>query len=214
MCPSYPFRPLRMLSPGPTGIAGYVGGRQVSVDGPLRLPPWAGMPAVLVLVGTSASGKTTLRRELVSAGLPGDQVVSLDDLRRRARAWDRARGRPERDLHDYSALAVRLAARRCDALAAFGAGYVADATHLRRRDRRLHVTVAAETGLEARAVLTPAEPVEVLLERNLRRPADEAVPVDVLLRQAHRRSLLSADRLLAEGFASVVEAGVPPERGA
>ena len=170
-------------------------------------PDWARMPAVVVLVGASASGRTTLRRALHDAGLPEDLVVSLDDLRRRARAWDEAHGRAARDLQEYSALAVRQAARRCDALAGFGAGYLADATHLRRRDRRLHLRVAAETGLEPRAVLTPVEPVEVLVERNLRRPADETVPLDALLRQVHRRSLLSADVLLAEGFASVLQVG-------
>lgn len=171
------------------------------------LPAWARMPAVLVLVGVSGSGKTTLRRALQSAGLGRDLVVSLDDLRRRARTWDVAHRRPPRDLQDYSALSVRQAARRADALAGFGAGYLADATHLRRRDRRLHLRVAAETGLEPRAVLTPVEPVEVLVERNLRRPADETVPLDALLRQVHRRSLLSADVLLAEGFASVLQVG-------
>src|SRR4051794_10060353 len=110
MRPTYPFRPRRMLSPGSTGIAGYVERSQVSTDAPLRLPPWAGMPAVVVLVGTSASGKTTLRRDLVAAGLAGDLVVSLDDLRRRGRGWDRARGRPGRGLAGYSALAGRLGA--------------------------------------------------------------------------------------------------------
>jgi predicted kinase len=168
------------------------------------------MPSVLVLVGASGSGKTTLRRALESAGLPADLVVSLDDLRRQAQAWDLAHGRPARDLQDYSALAVRRAVRRCEALAVFGAGYLADATHLRRRDRRVHVHVAVETGLEPRAVLAPALPVEVLVERDLRRPPDERVPVDALLRQAHRRSLLSAELLLGEGFQSVVELGSGP----
>src|SRR5205085_138843 len=149
----------------------------------VTLPDWARMPSVLVLVGASGSGKTTVRRGLETAGLPADLVVSLDDLRRRARAWDMAHGRPVRDLQDYSALAVRQAARRCDALAVFGAGYLADATHLRRRDRRTHVRVAVETGLEPRAVLAPDLPVEELVERDLRRPPDERVPVDALLRQ-------------------------------
>jgi predicted kinase len=169
------------------------------------------MPGVLVLVGASGSGKTTLRRALQDAGLPEDLVVSLDDLRRRARAWDVAHGRAARDLQDYSALAVRRAARRCDALAGFGAGYLADATHLRRRDRRLHVRAAVEAGLEPRAVLTPALSIEELRHRNLRRPPDETVPVEALLRQAHRRSLLSADLLHEEGFGPVVEVGGPLE---
>jgi predicted kinase len=176
----------------------------------VTLPDWARMPSVLVLAGASGSGKTTLRRALESAGLPADLVVSLDDLRRRARAWDLAHGRPARDLQDYSALAVRQAARRCDALAGFGAGYLADATHLRRRDRRTHVSVAVETGLEPRAVLAPALPVEQLVERDQRRPPDERVPIEALLRQAHRRSLLSTEVLLGEGFRSVVELGGRP----
>jgi predicted kinase len=162
-------------------------------------------PEILVLVGASGSGKTTLRGELVAAGLPEDLVVSLDDLRREARRWDIAHGRVPRALQDYSALAVRLAVRRGNALAAFGAGYVADATHLRRKDRRLHVRTAEDTGLPSRAVLTPVLPLEALVERNARRPLDEAVPVDVLARQAHRRSLISAAALSEEGFSAVVE---------
>ena len=163
------------------------------------------MPRVVVLVGSSGTGKTTLRRRLVTAGLPADLVVSLDDLRRRARALDLARGRPGRPLQDYSALAARQALRRGDALATFGAGYVADATHLRRRDRRQHVLAAQDTALRAVAVLTPALPVDVLVRHNARRPPDEAVPVEVLERQAHRRSLLSPPMLLEEGFSAVWE---------
>ncbi|MFL6133792.1 MAG: AAA family ATPase [Nocardioidaceae bacterium] len=164
-----------------------------------------GAPAVLVLVGTSGSGKTTLRRELVASGLPEDLVVSLDDLRREARDFDILRGRRPRPLQDYSPHAVRLAVRRGNAMAAYGAGYVADATHLRRRDRRLHVRTAEDTGLPSRAVLTPVLPLEVLVERNARRPPDEAVPVDVLARQAHRRSLICAETLAEEGFSVVHE---------
>lgn len=166
---------------------------------------WADLPAVVVLVGTSGSGKTTLRRALVAGGMPADAVVSLDDLRHRARRSDAARGRPVRPLQDYSAVAVRAAGRRYDALAAFGTGYLADATHLRRRDRTPHVRAAAETGLEARAVLTPLLPLEELVRRNGRRRIEEQVPVDVLARQVHRRSLLSPDLLAAEGFGLVHE---------
>jgi len=158
---------------------------------------------ILVLVGTSGSGKTTMRHCLVAVGWPADLVVSLDDLRRRARDLDLARGRRPRALQDYSALAARQAARRGDAFAAFGAGYLADATHLRRRDRRLHVRTATDTGLRARALLAPVLPFAVLLERNARRPPDQAVPVDVLARQAHRRSLITAGSLVEEGFSAV-----------
>jgi hypothetical protein len=57
----------------------------------------------------------------------------------------------------------------------------------------------------ARAVLTPLVAVEELVRRNALRAPDEQVPNDVLERQAHCRSLLSADLLLEEGFASVHE---------
>jgi predicted kinase len=139
---------------------------------------------------------TTLRRRLVAEGLPVDLVSASTTCV--------ARGREPRPPQDYSAPAVRQAGRRCDALAGFGAGYVADATHLRRRDRRVHVLTAAKTGLAATAVLTPLLPLDVLVERNARRSSDEAAP-DVLVRQAHRRSLISTETLLEEGFSAVHE---------
>lgn len=160
---------------------------------------------VVVLVGTSGSGKTTLRRRLVGRDLPPDLVLSLDDLRRELRAEDVRRGRPPRALQDYSAAAVRRAARRGDALAAYGAGYLADATHLRRRDRVVHVRVARETGLPVVAVLTPPASLEELVRRNARRPGEERVPEPVLARQHHRRSLLDAGLLRAEGFDDVLD---------
>jgi predicted kinase len=165
----------------------------------------AGDERVVVLVGTSGSGKTTLRRSLVATGLPADRVVSLDDLRREARHDDLARGRPAHPLQHYSPSAARRALRRTEVMAALGVGYVADATHLLRRDRRVHVLLAAEAGLPAIAVLTPLLPIEELVARNSGRPADEQVPDDVLVRQRHRRSLLSAELLLEEGFIEVQE---------
>jgi predicted kinase len=160
---------------------------------------------IVVLVGTSASGKTTLRRELLSRGLDHDQVVSLDDLRRRARDRDVAASRPPRGLQEYSAVAVRHGSRWAHVLAAFGAGYLADAGASRRRDRREHLAIAADTGLRARAVLLAEVPLDELTRRNARRPRDEQVPADVLRRQVHRRSLLSAEMLAAEGFSGVIE---------
>ncbi len=122
---------------------------------------------------------------------------------RAARDDDVRRGRSPRQLQDYSALAVRRAARRADALATYGAGYLADATHLRRKERREHVLRASDTGLRVAAVLLPPPPLEELLRRNLARPEDERVPEAVLARQHHRRSLLTADLLGDEGFTDV-----------
>jgi predicted kinase len=161
------------------------------------------MPAVVVLVGPSGSGKTTLRHRLVAEGLSPDAVVSLDDLRREVRAEAERRGLRPRPLQEYSAAAVRRARRRADVLAAFGTGYVADATHLRRRDRREHVGVAQDTGLPVIAVLTAFADLAELLRRNAARPDDERVPDEVVARQHHRRSLLSQELLGEEGFAKV-----------
>ena len=158
---------------------------------------------VVVLVGPPAAGKSTLRRRLVRAGLDVGAVVSLDDLRREFRAADLAAGAPPRDVQDYSLRAARRAARRGDALAALGVGYVADATHLRRAERREHVRRARDTDLPAEAVLLPDVPLLELLQRNATRPPDERVPEEVLGRFAHRRSLLGTDLLRDEGFAVV-----------
>lgn len=163
------------------------------------------MPRIVVLVGVSGTGKTTLRRRLVAAGLPAALVVSLDDLRRLARADDVARGRPPRPLQSYSAAAVRHATGRIAELASDGMGYVADATHLPRRERRLHVLTAETARLPSAAVLTPLPGLDILLARNASRPPDERVPEDALARQHHRRSLLSAGLLSEEGFGAVYE---------
>lgn len=163
-------------------------------------------PAVVVLVGAAGSGKTTLRHALVTAGFDAGLVVSLDDLRREARASDAAAGRAVRPLQAYSLTAARRANRRCDALAGFGAGYLADATHLRRRERVVHVRAATSCDLPAVAVLLPDLPLDLLVRRDATRPPDERVPPDVLARQAHRRSLLSMRAVQEEGFVAVVTA--------
>ncbi len=162
-------------------------------------------PAVVVLVGAASSGKTTLRRRLVAAGLEPRLVVSLDDLRREARAAHVAAGHEPRTLQDYSLTAVRRGEARRQELAAGGHGYLADATHLRRPARREHVVTADRAGLPAVALLLPAEPLDVLLRRTEGRPEDEQVPRYALAAQHHRRSLLTADLLREEGFAAVHE---------
>ncbi|NIZ91858.1 AAA family ATPase [Kineococcus rubinsiae] len=177
--------------------------RPLVVLRPVVAGPGVAPGVVVVLVGPPAAGKTTLRRELLAAGLDPAAVLSLDDLRRRFRAAAVATGLPAREAQAYSLPAVRRAARRGDALAAFGTGYLADATHLRRAERREHVGRAADAGLAAEAVLLPDLPLAELLRRNASRPDDERVPEDVLARFAHRRSLLDPDLLREEGFAVV-----------
>ncbi|WP_308220266.1 AAA family ATPase [Kineococcus sp. TRM81007] len=169
-------------------------------------------PVVLVLVGAAGSGKTTLRRALLTRTAQALTVVSLDDLRRELRAADAAAGRPVRELQGYSLPAVRRARRRCQALAGLGAGYLADATHLRRAERVVHVRAAAAAGLPAEAVLMPDLPLDELLRRDRGRPPEERVPADVLGRHAHRRSLLTAAGLRADGFTAVHEVGARAAR--
>jgi predicted kinase len=162
----------------------------------------------VVLVGPPASGKSTVRRQLVADGLPPELVVSLDDLRRELRN----RSAAPRPLQDYTLAALRIAGERQRRLVEAGRGYVADAQHLRRRERVAHV--AAAGGLMTVAILLPDLPLGLLLERNALRGEDERVPDDVVARAAHRRSLLTADLLRAEGFTEVRELHREPDAGA
>ena len=167
--------------------------------------------SVLVLVGAPAAGKTTVRAQLLAASPEALIVLSPDDERARMRARDTAAGREPRDLQDYSLPALRLCATRAEELLSSGRGYLADATHLRRKERVAHVRRAHEAGLAAVAVLLPDLPLAVLADRNARRPAERRVPDEILARHAHRRNLLSADLLRGEGFDDVVEIEAPAQ---
>lgn len=160
-----------------------------------------------MLVGAAASGKTTLRGLLVEAGLDPARVVSLDDERAALSAQDVAAGRDPRALQDYSRPAVRRAEARQAALLDAGTGYLADATHLRRRERVPHVRAARAAGLPVAALLMPALALDVLGARDAVRADARRVPLDVLARHVHRRGLLDADLLRAEGFDEVVTPG-------
>ncbi|PJJ72333.1 putative kinase [Diaminobutyricimonas aerilata] len=159
---------------------------------------------VIVLVGAPAAGKTTLREQLVASGAVRD-VVSPDDERAALREADVAAGRAPKPLQEYSLLAMRANAAAAERLLSAGRGYLADATHLRRRDRVAHVRAAREAGLPAIAVLMPDVPIEALRARNAARPELRRVPEDTLARHAHRRGLLSAALLREEGFDDVIE---------
>ena len=170
--------------------------------------------AVVVLVGAPASGKTTLRRRLQAVDAGPRMVLSPDDERARLRDRDVAAGQAPRALQDYSLGAIRRCEAEADRLLADGRGYLYDATGLRRRERVRHVDAAHKAGLPAIAVLLPALPLHVLLERNARRTDDRRVPDDIVARHAHRRGLLSTELLREEGFDEVLEApelDVPPD---
>ncbi len=161
------------------------------------------LPAVVVLVGAAASGKTTLRGRLVAAGLDPRLVVSLDDERSRMYDAALAHGRVPHPLQAYTLPALRRADVRRTALLRVGCGYVADATHLRRRERRVHVAQARAYALPARALLLARTPLDVLLARNAERPPYRRVPQDVLAAHAHRHSLVTLAMLRDEGFDDV-----------
>ncbi|SDQ08006.1 AAA family ATPase [Quadrisphaera sp. DSM 44207] len=167
-----------------------------------------------MLVGAPASGKTTLRGRLQAAGAAPARTVSLDEERAVARERDVAAGREPRPLQEYSATAVRRCEAAVAASLAAGLPYLADATHLRRRDRVAHVRAAHAAGLRAVAVLMPHLDPAALARRDAARPPERRVPAQVLARCAHRRGLLSAELLVAEGFDAVVEAAdLPPGLG-
>lgn len=131
--------------------------------------------------------------------------MSLDDRRREVATEVLAAGGPRRPPQAWTLTALRRAEQRQEDLLAAGAGCLADRTHLRRRERVALVRAAAAAGLPAVALLLPDAPVEVHLARSAGRPEDERVPDAVLLRHAHRRSLLTPELLREEGFDRVVE---------
>ena len=173
----------------------------------LALPPGS----VLVLVGAPASGKTALRTQLMTEGGDATEplvILSPDDERGRMRARDVAAGREPRNLQEYSLPALRRCAAGAEEVLSLRRGYLADATHLRRKERVAHVRAAREAGLPAVAVLLPDLPLAVLADRNSRRSEERRVPDGILARHAHRRGLLSVELLRAEGFDDVRE--IPP----
>jgi predicted kinase len=179
------------------------------VAGDLALPDAVADESVIVLVGAPGSGKTTVRERLLTER-PAIAVLSLDDERAALRERDIVAGRPPRDLQDYSLPALHRCVAAARALLAEGHGYVSDATHLRRKERVVHVRAAHAAGLPAVVLLLPDLPVSVLVERNATRPDIRRVPEEALARHAHRRSMLDARMLREEGFDEVVEVPLSP----
>src|SRR4051812_22031650 len=104
-------------------------------------------PAVFVLIGPGAAGKTTARGRIVAAGFDPAHVLSLDDTRVALRARSEDAGRPVKPLQDYTVVALKICAERQVALIAAGVGYLADNTHLRRQERTDHLRAAHDAGL-------------------------------------------------------------------
>ncbi|MFJ5212766.1 AAA family ATPase [Streptomyces nigra] len=144
---------------------------------------------LIVLIGASGAGKTTLARTW-----PASQVLSLDGLRG-AVSDDPGRQDATADAADVLKLILeRRMARKLNT--------VIDATNVEQEVRAELVTAAKRHGMPTVAVIV-ATPLPVCLERQSPRPDNRRVPEDVV-RAQHQAMVHSHQRLATEGFNTVV----------
>ncbi|MFI1177865.1 AAA family ATPase [Streptomyces melanogenes] len=146
-------------------------------------------PALIVLIGAAGSGKSTLARTW-----PATQVLELDHFR--AMVSD-CPGDQEATADAVDALHLLLERRLARHL-----NTVIDATNVTRQARAALIAAARRHGMPAVAVLV-STPADVCVERQGRRPANRAVPEDVV-RAQHKAALHAHPSLLCEGFDEVV----------
>lgn len=152
----------------------------------LRVHELAG-PALLLTVGPAASGKSTLLRSLVAAGVV-DAVVSTDAVRAELGLGP-----------DETTATYRAARDRVRAALAEGLVVAVDATNVRRRDRSAWLAVASETGASAHAVRVGVDlDLDQLLVRDAGR--DRHVPRDVIAGQFAMARAITPESLTGEGF--------------
>lgn len=149
----------------------------------LKLPA----PCLIVLVGPSASGKTTWAREHFAAG----QVVSSDSLRAMVGAGE--------DDQTASTAAFELLERIVDERMRRGLTTLVDTLGYDREARARWIAKAHAAGMPAHAVVFPASR-EVCEERNARRP--RSIPKSVLRRQISRLKTVRGE-LDDDGFDGV-----------
>lgn len=158
----------------------------------LRVHELAG-PALLLTVGPAASGKSTLLRNLVAAGVV-DAVVSTDAVRAELGLAP-----------DETTTAYRAARDRVRAALAEDLVVAVDATNVRRRDRSAWLAVASDRGARAHAIRVGVGlDLDQLLVRDEAR--DRHVPRDVIAGQFAMARAITPEGLAGEGFA-VVELG-------
>lgn len=158
----------------------------------MRVRDLAG-PALLLTVGPAASGKSTLLRKLVAAGVV-DAVVSTDAVRAELGLA------PDETTATYRAARDRVRA-------ALGEGLVVavDATNVRRRDRSAWLAVASDGGAPAHAVRVGVDlDLDQLLARDAGR--DRHVPRDAIAGQFAMARAITPESLAGEGF-TVVQLG-------
>ncbi|MFI5808389.1 AAA family ATPase [Streptomyces sp. NPDC051561] len=144
---------------------------------------------LIVLIGASGAGKTTLARTW-----PASQVLSLDALRGAVSDCPGDQGATG-DAADVLQLILEHRMAR-------GRNTVIDATNLERPIRAELVTAAKRHGVPAAAVVL-ATRLSVCLQRQGPRPDNRRVPEDVV-RAQHQAVPYDHQQLSAEGFDTVV----------
>ncbi|MFF7365417.1 AAA family ATPase [Streptomyces sp. NPDC008125] len=145
--------------------------------------------SLVVLIGASGAGKTTLARTW-----PASQVLSLDALRE---AVSDDAGDQDASGDAVAALHLLLEARMRRRLLT-----VVDATNVTRAAREPLVAAAKRHGMPAIAVMV-ATPATVCTDRQRPRPANRTVPDDTV-RHQHTAMVRSHPTLLSEGFNEIV----------
>lgn len=148
-------------------------------------------PAVLLLIGPAASGKSTFAKKLLADGT-ADQVVSSDAIRAELGLEATEGRRTFREFH-----------RRVAAAANAGKVVIADATSLTRRDRH-QVFDQLGPDIPVIAARMPDHDVDELLRRDAAR--DRQVGEQPITRQVARfESAATRRMLLDEPFSCVVD---------
>lgn len=147
-------------------------------------------PALLLTVGPAASGKSTLLRNLLAAGVV-DRIVSTDAVRAELGLA------PDETATTYEHTRERVRAALAEGLVA-----AVDATNVRRRDRAAWMAVAISSGATACAVRVGVGlDLEQLLVRDEGR--ERHVPKDAIAGQLAMARAITPEVLRGEGFTVV-----------
>jgi predicted kinase len=146
-------------------------------------------PRFIILIGLPGSGKTTWRKAKVSQGYKG-VVINPDDVRKIVFGvyFD---PKKEHDVWEYICGKLRRALLK-------GESICFDATNVKKKRRKALIKLGHEYSAYIEAIYFKV-PSEVVLKRNVKRPADERVPLGIMMRMI--RNIQPPE--LSEGFDSV-----------
>jgi predicted kinase len=146
-------------------------------------------PRFIILVGLPGSGKTTWRKTKVAQGYKG-VVINPDDIRKSVFGayFD---PKKEHDVWKYIYGKLRRTLLK-------GENICFDATNVKKKRRKALIRLGHEYNAYIEALYFKV-PSEVALKRNVERPADERVPVGIMIRMI--RNIQPPE--LSEGFDSV-----------